>query len=160
MRHSFRTNCSLMVWLAPTRLRPLHYQALVSRYQALVIRYQALVVRRSQPRHQSETKPQNRKIGHWHTNSARMCSKNAAPPISAAWDLQSHTIEYQDFQSEKKYTFNMPLACVFGKSLRACGFGNPHSNCAGLQNRRSVSEVSPERSVAVPRMPKWNLSMS
>ena len=117
-----------MVWLAPTRLRPLHYQALVSRYQALAIRYQALairyqalVVRRSQPRHQSETKPQNRKIGHWHTNSARMCSKNAAPPISAAWDLQSHTIEYQDFQSEK----NTPLIClshVFSES--PCGLAD------------------------------------
>ncbi len=28
--------------------------------------------------------------------------------ISAAWDLQSHAIEYQDFQSEK----DIPLTCL------------------------------------------------
>ena len=31
----------------------------------------------------------------------------------------------------------MPPVYVFGKPLRACGFGNPHLNCAGFQIQRS-----------------------
>ena len=50
-----------------------------------------------------------------------------------AWDLQSHAMEYQDFQSEKDAFFHI-IVFRTCKPLRACGFGNPHFGCAGFGN--------------------------
>ena len=63
------------------------------------------------------------------------------PPISAAWDLQSHAMEYQDFQPEKSYF--IILAYISPCTCKPFGLADSEirsSGCAGLQIRRSVSE--------------------
>ena len=65
------------------------------------------------------------------------------PPISAAWDLQSHAMEYQDFQPEKIYRL---IALTWASRIQALAglrIRKPAPQLRRITIHRSVSEGRP-----------------